>query len=49
MLLAGVGIELQGHLRGGTALGRDLGLHLLGVGATDGRQVGWVLRVAGIV
>lgn len=47
VLLAGVGVVLQGRLRGAVALLGDLRLHLLGVGDADGLQVGRVRGVAG--
>lgn len=45
--VAGVGEERQGRLRLVTALARDIGFHLLGIGTADGREVVWVGRVAG--
>lgn len=45
VLLAGVGVELQRRLGGGTALVGDLRLHLLGVGNADSLHV---VRVGGV-
>lgn len=45
--VAGVGEERQCRLRLVTALARDIGFHLLGIGTADGREVIRVGRVAG--